>query len=59
MIGRDYESGDLQMTKYFKNRHKKSDSNESLYYCSRTQIIELLQELPLLDQVELLQYGYQ
>ncbi len=53
MIGRDYESGDLQMTKYFKNRHKKSDSNESLFYCSRTQIIELV------DQVELLQYGYQ
>ncbi|AXU43386.1 Uncharacterised protein [Acinetobacter baumannii] len=40
------------MTKYFKNRHKKSDSSESLF-CSRTQIIELV------DQVELLQYGYQ
>lgn len=47
------------MTKYFKNRNKKSDSNESLFNCSRTQIIELLQELPLLDQVEQLQYGYQ
>ncbi|SEO63597.1 hypothetical protein SAMN04487817_108102 [Acinetobacter sp. yr461] len=43
------------MTKYFKNRNKKSDSNESLFYCSKTQIIELL----LLDQVEQLQYGYQ
>ncbi len=32
---------------------KKSDSNESLFYCSETQIIELV------DQVELLQYGYQ
>lgn len=53
MMRRDYESGDLQMTKYFKNRHKKSDSSESLFYCSRNQIIELV------DQVELLQYGYQ
>lgn len=59
MIEKDYELGDLKMIKYFKNCHKKSDSNESLFYCSRTQIIELLQELPLLDQVEQLQYGYQ
>ncbi len=42
-----------------KTPKKTRDSNESLFYCSRTQIIELLQELPLLDQVELLQYGYQ
>ncbi len=41
------------MKKYFKNRNKKSDSNESLFYCSETQIIELV------DRVELLQYGYQ
>ncbi len=39
MIGRDYESGDLQMTKYFKNRHKKSDSNESRFLCCINQII--------------------
>lgn len=41
------------MTNYFKNCDKKSDSNESLFYCSKTQIIELV------DQVEQLQYGYQ
>ena len=41
------------MTKYLKNPKKKSDSNESLFYCSKTQIIELV------DQVEQLQYGYQ
>lgn len=41
------------MKKYLKNRNKKSDSIESLFYCSETQIIELV------DQVELLQYGYQ
>jgi len=41
------------MKKYFKSCNKKSDSNESLFYCSETQIIELV------DQVELLQYGYQ
>lgn len=47
------------MTKYFKNRNKKATLTSRFFYCSRTQIIELLQELPLLDQVEQLQYGYQ
>ncbi len=46
MIGRDYESGDLQMTKYFKNRHKKSDSNESRFLCLITQKNYVVHERP-------------
>ncbi len=41
------------MTKYFKNRNKKATLTSRFFYCSKTQIIELV------DQVEQLQYGYQ